>query len=142
MKQKAGLWIDHRKAVIVNIYDQKVEKITLESTVEKQLGRVNGIRSLDHFENQMVLADDTREKKFKNNIAKYYNLVCSKIKEAESVVIFGPGEAKLELKKFIKKNNQEKKLIEIVSADKMTDHQITAKILSHFGVENATVMNK
>ena len=136
MKQKAGLWIDHRKAVIVNIYDTKVEKLTLESTVEKQRGRINGIRSLAPFEDQMVLADDTQEKIFKDHIKKYYNLVCSKIRDAESLLIFGPGEAKIELKKFIDNNFRPKKEIQIAAADRMTEHQITARVLRHFNINN------
>jgi hypothetical protein len=134
MKQKAGLWIDHRKAVIVNIYDTKVEKLTLESTVEKQRGRINGIRSLAPFEDQMVLADDTQEKIFKDHIKKYYNLVCSKIRDAESLLIFGPGEAKIELKKFIDNNFRPKIDIQIAAADRMTEHQITARVLRHFNI--------
>ena len=134
MKQKAGLWIDHRKAVIVNIYDTKVEKLTLESTVEKQRGRINGVRSLTPFEDQMVLADDTQEKIFKDHIKKYYNLVCSKIKDSESLLIFGPGEAKIELKKFIDNNFRSKKEIQIAAADRMTEHQITARVLRHFNI--------
>lgn len=134
MKQKTGLWIDHRKAVIVNIYDTKVEKLTLESTVEKQRGRINGIRSLTPFEDQMVLADDTQEKIFKDHIKKYYNLVCSKIRDAESLLIFGPGEAKIELKKFIDNNFRPKKEIQIAAADRMTEPQITARVLRHFNI--------
>ena len=134
MKQKAGLWIDHRKAFIVNIYDTKVEKLTLESTVEKQRGRINGIRSLAPFEDQMVLADDTQEKIFKDHIKKYYNLVCSKIRNAESLLIFGPGEAKIELRKFIDNNFRPKKEIQIAAADRMTEHQITAMVLRHFNI--------
>jgi hypothetical protein len=134
MKQKAGLWIDHRKAVIVNIYDSKVEKLTLESTVEKQRGRINGIRSMAPFEDQMVLADDTQEKIFKDHIKKYYNLVCSKIRNAESLLIFGPGEAKIELRKFIDNNFRPKKEIQIAAADRMTEHQITARVLRHYNI--------
>jgi stalled ribosome rescue protein Dom34 len=134
MKQKAGLWIDHRKAVIVNIYDTKVEKLTLESTVERQRGRINGIKSLAPFEDQMVLADDTQEKIFKDHIRKFYNLVCSKIRDAESLLIFGPGEAKIELRKFIDNNFRQKKEIQIAAADRMTEHQITARVLRHFNI--------
>jgi hypothetical protein len=134
MKQKAGMWIDHRKAVIVNIYDSKVEKLTLESTVEKQRGRINGVRSLEPFEDQMVMADDIQEKIFKDHIKKFYHLVCSKIRDAESLLIFGPGEAKIELRKFIENNFRSKKEIQIAAADRMTDPQITARVLRHFNI--------
>jgi len=142
MKKIAGLWIDHRKAVIVNIDDSKVEKMVLESKVEKQPGRINGVRSLARFEDQLVLADDTRERIFKDHIKKYFNMVTAKIKDAESLFIFGPGEAKIELKNFIRKNNHTKMIIETLSADRMTEPQITAKVLAHFNIQKVEALRQ
>ena len=59
-----GLWIDHRKAVIVVIVDQVEIKTTIMSKVEKQPGRFSGARSTTPYESQHVPADDSRERKF------------------------------------------------------------------------------
>jgi stalled ribosome rescue protein Dom34 len=44
MKRKAGLWIDHKKAVIVIISDNEPHIKLVISKVEKQPGRFEGKR--------------------------------------------------------------------------------------------------
>jgi hypothetical protein len=39
MKRKVGLWIDHRKAVIVFVAGQEEEIKVIKSDVEKQISR-------------------------------------------------------------------------------------------------------
>jgi type II secretory pathway component PulF len=45
-----GLWIDHRKAVIVTVSDTGEETSVIESKVEKQPGRFAGVRSITPYE--------------------------------------------------------------------------------------------
>jgi hypothetical protein len=45
MKTAVGLWIDHRKAVIVVVSNSGEETRAIESHVDKQPGRLAGIRS-------------------------------------------------------------------------------------------------
>ena len=47
-------------------------------------------------------------------------------------MIFGPGEAKDELKERLERNNLGGSIVGIETVDKMTDHQIAAKIRHHF----------
>lgn len=42
MEFKAGLWIDHRKCVVVLIKDNKMEKKIINSNTEKHLARIDG----------------------------------------------------------------------------------------------------
>jgi hypothetical protein len=44
------------------------------------------------------------------------------------MLIFGPGEAKGELKKRLKKANLSGRIVGMETVDKMTDHQIAAKV--------------
>lgn len=131
-KTKIGLWIDHRKAVMVFISGHEIEKKIIKSNVEKQLGRINGLRSVSPYEWQMVLADDTQERIFTSSIEKYYNKVYLGLKDAESVLIVGPGEAKGELKKYIEKKGSGNLVIGVESVDNMTDRQIIAKVKRYF----------
>jgi hypothetical protein len=48
------------------------------------------------------------------------------------VLIFGPGEAKGELIKLMGKDVRRGQARSIETADKMTDHQITAKVHQYF----------
>jgi hypothetical protein len=132
MKKEAGLWIDHKKAVIVIITDEKEEIILIISKIEKQLGRSGGIRSTTPFESQQVPADDSRERKFTGHLNIYYDAVIAYIRDAESILIFGPGEAKGELKERLERNNLGGGIIGIETVDKMTDRQIAAKVRRRF----------
>jgi hypothetical protein len=137
MKTIAGLWIDHRKAIIVTLSDNG-DQITREilSNVEKQLGRVNGERSTTSFESQLVKEDDRQQRGFTKHLNDFYENVLLCIRDAESVLIFGPGEAKGELKKLMEQNNLHGRLVVVESADKMTEGQIAAKARQYFASKN------
>ncbi len=132
MKTTVGLWIDHRKAVIVAVTDKAEEIRLIISKVEKQPGRFAGIRSKTPYESQLVGADDSHQKKFTGHLNIYYDAVIACIRDAESILIFGPGEAKGELRKRLKKNKLDGRIVAIETIDKMTDRQITAKVRQYF----------
>jgi hypothetical protein len=132
MKKEVGLWIDHRKAVIVVIADQEEVKTTIMSKVEKQPGRYGGVRSTTSYESQQVPADDSRERKFTGHLNIYYDAVIACIRDAESILIFGPGEAKGELKKRLERDKLGGRIVGIETVDKMTDHQIGVKVRQYF----------
>jgi hypothetical protein len=132
MKKSVGLWIDHRKASIVFIDDDKEACRTLTSHVEKHAGRIEGVRSTARFESQLVHADDSRERALTGNLNVYYDKVISMIHDAEAVFIFGPGEAKGELKKRLDKKGLGNIIVKVETIDKMTEHQISAKVREYF----------
>ena len=132
MSTNVGLWIDHRKAVIVAVTDQAEATTLIISKIEKQLGRSGGARSITPYESQQVPADDTRERKFTGHLNIYYDAVIASIRDAESILIFGPGEAKGELKKRLEGDKLGGRIVSIETVDKMTDRQIAAKVRQHF----------
>jgi len=137
MKTTVGLWIDHRKAIIVGLTDKGEATKLIISKVEKQPGRFAGVRSTTPYESQQVRADDSRERKFTGHLNIYYDAVIACIRDAESILIFGPGEAKGELQKRIKKNNLGGRIVGIETVDKMTDRQIESKVRQYFREKSA-----
>ena len=89
MSHKVGIWIDHKKAVIVSASGDRVTAKTLESDVGPHT-RYSGPE------------DGGGEKKYEDrhgqHVDRYYDEVISQLGEPEAVLIFGPGEAKLQLK--------------------------------------------
>ena len=132
MHKAAGLWIDHRKAVIVVVTDKGEEIKLVISKVEKQPGRFGGVRSITSYESQQVQADDSHEREFMGHLNIYYDTVVACIRDAESILIFGPGEAKGELKKRIERNKLGERIATIETVDKMTNRQIAAKVRQYF----------
>jgi hypothetical protein len=132
MKTQVGLWIDHRKALIVALTEKGEEIRLIISKIEKQPGRSGGMRSTASYEAQQVPADDSRERKFTGHLNIYYNAVIACIRDAESILIFGPGEAKGELKKRLERNKLGGHIVGIETIDRMTDRQIAAKVRRYF----------
>jgi hypothetical protein len=132
MKTTVGLWIDHRKAVVVAISDKGEETREIDSDVEKQPGRFAGVRSTSHFESQHVPADDSRERRFAGHLSDYYDKIIASIRDAESILIFGPGEAKGELKKRLQRDKLDGRIVAMQTVDRMTDREVAARIREYF----------
>jgi len=131
MKTNAGLLIDHREAIIVVLSKTGEEIMRIQSAVEKQLRRA-GEPSSGSFVPQEVPADDSRERAYTGHLAHYYDAIISHLREAGSILIFGPVEAKGELKKQFEKHKSETRAIVVETADKMTEPQIVAQVRHHF----------
>ena len=132
MKTKVGLWIDHGKAIVVTVTDKGEEIGLVISMVQKQ-GRRSGASPLrGPHKTQQVPADDSRQRALTGHLNIYYDAVIASIGNAESILIFGPGEAKGELKKRLERNNLGGRIGGVETVDKMTDRQIAAKVRQHF----------
>ena len=132
MKTKVGMWMDHRKAVIVVVTDKGEEIRLIVSKVEKQLRRSGGSPLKGPHEAQQVPADDSRERAFTGHLNIYYDAVIACIRNAEAILIFGPGEAKGELEERLASKELSGRIIGIETVDKMTDRQIVAKVRQRF----------
>ena len=132
MKTKVGLWIDHRKAIIVAVTDKGEEIRLIISKVERQLRRSGDSPLKGAYDEKQVPASDNRQRTFTAHLNIYYDAVIACIRDAESILIFGPGEAKGELKKQLKKDNISGRIVGVETVDKMTDHQIAAKVRQRF----------
>jgi hypothetical protein len=95
---------------------------------EKQLRRSGASPLTGPYESQQVPARDSRQKTFTGHLNIYYDAVITSIRDAESILIFGPGAAKHELKERLERNNPGVRIVGIETVDKMTDRQITTKV--------------
>ena len=132
MKTLAGLWIDHREAVIVLLSKNGRETKRIKSDVEKQLRRSGRSPSGRSFESQMVPADDSREREYGEQLARYYDEVIACLRPAEAIMLFGPGEAKGELKTRIERNKLDLRITRFETSDKMTERQVSQKVRWHY----------
>jgi stalled ribosome rescue protein Dom34 len=124
MKVNAGLWIDHKKAVIVLVNENGEETKKIESDLEKHV-RFSG-------EAQKTTEEDISDRKYANQLNKFYDEVIASIQIADSILVIGPGEAKIEFKKRLEDKQIKKHIVNTETVDKLTDNQIAAKIRQHF----------
>ena len=62
----------------------------------------------------------------------FYDAVIACIREADSILIFGPGEAKNELENRLEKKDLGSRIVGIETVDKMTDKEIAATVRQRF----------
>ena len=126
MKIEVGLWIDHRQAVIVTLIDQEEKTEHVASGIEKYVQDAGS-------------GDDTREDKrsrldrrFDSHLSQYYDEVITHLRNADSILIFGPGVAKSELQKQLEEQALGERIFGIEISDSMTDGQVAAKVRKYF----------
>ena len=102
MKKQVGLWIDHRKAVIVMITEAGEEIKKISSNMEKHVRFTGGRASEDGS------TEDVKDRQFGNHLNNFYDAVISVIRDAGSILIFGPGEAKGEMAKRLEHKRDER----------------------------------
>ena len=132
LKKEIGLWIDHREAIIVILSDGGEEIKHISSNMGKHIRWSSGSRLKTWGRFKRLTSEDGRDRKFGNQLNKYYAEVIDVIRGAETIQIFGPGEAKGELEKRIEQEGINAKILAVETEDKMTDHQISAKVREHY----------
>ena len=131
MKTSAGLWIDHREAIIVLLSPNGRATLRVKSLAEKQRRRTYE-PDKGSFPAEDVPCDDVREREYQGELTRYYDKIISHLGTADEILVLGPGEAKIELiKRFIKANGT-RPILTVETHDKMTEPQIAAHVRRHF----------
>jgi stalled ribosome rescue protein Dom34 len=132
MSKNIGLWIDHKKAIIVFQSEQRQEIHTIESGVGRHVHYRGASHPKSAYSAQYQQGDDQLDNKFLEHLNKFYEKVIDQLRGAEAVLIFGPGEAKGELEKRIVYEKVNVQIAAIEPADKLTERQIAAKVRDYF----------
>ena len=128
VRKDVGVWIDHRKAVIATTGKVGVPIQRIASNMEKHV----------RFSGGAISGEDIRERRFANHLERYYAAVTARIRKAESILLLGPGEAKLEFKHHLEREGLGDRIVGVDTVDKMTDRQISARIGQYFERLNLT----
>jgi hypothetical protein len=136
MNDKVGIWIDHRKAVIVSASADRVTAKTLESRVESH-SRYSGRAGSSTPEGPPNEGGEKKyEERYRQHLDRYFDEVISQLGEPEALLILGPGEAKLQLKERLSRSKALSECtVRIETADKLTDPQIVAKVKEYYGID-------
>ncbi len=124
MGSQVGVWIDHRKAVIATIAGRSASLRELESGMEQRV-RYSGAAQED-------AAEDQRDRRFTGHLDQYYDEVVAALREADAILILGPGEAKGELRARLEHAALGERVVGLETVDKLTNRQIAATVRQHF----------
>jgi len=133
MKEKIGIWIDHKEAILVAIEGDQTTIDRIESHAESHFRPSGGRKAAGTSVAQSVSREQKADERRKHQFHSFYQMVIKKAGKADNIFIFGPGEAKLELAKEIEKIKGPKgKIAAVEASDRLTENQIVAKVKSFF----------
>ena len=89
MTDKAGVWIDHRKAVVVTVSSEGEHTTLITSNVEKHPERGGDSPLKGAYEARHVPADDKRQRALTGELNIYYDAVIAALRSYDSLLIFG-----------------------------------------------------
>ena len=145
MKRYVGIWIDRKKAVIVTRRepersyegDEQITVTEISSDTERKVRLAGGSRTRNRpWGPQEVAVDSKIETRQRQQLKKYYHQIIELKKDADKIMIMGPGEAKIELKKEMEKSKALiTKIAGVYTKDKMTPNQVSAEVKSYFDQE-------
>jgi hypothetical protein len=132
MIESAGIWVDHRRAIVVVLSAAGEHTTLIRSRVEKHPERGSDLPLKGRYEAHSVPADDRRQRALTGELNVYYDAVLATVRGYQNVFIFGPGEAKDELHRRLVGTRVGASVAAVETADKMTDHEVIAKVREHF----------
>ncbi|MFT7071514.1 hypothetical protein [Patiriisocius sp. Uisw_017] len=120
-KKKAGIWMDHSIANLIDLNTQKhSHSIVSKYTYNKKEAALNRSKSLVHCKERQMHKP-------------YYKEIADAILKYDTVLLFGPTNAKTELHNYLNTDLNFKDIkIDIESTDKMTYNQQDAFVKKYY----------
>jgi hypothetical protein len=132
MTMNAGVWIDHYKAVVVLLTDDGQEMLQIRSDQGASARSPAGLRAKNSYTPNDFAVEGKREQKVMIQLTKYYDEVIACVRDAQAILILGPGEAKGEFRKRIASQKLRSHIAEMKTVTKLTDDQIADYVRQHF----------
>ena len=126
MKKKIGIWMDLDEAVIIDNGKGSLDRIASSVEHYNLKGGYKG--------GGTQTSSDTKLLKRKNNQLKnYFDKVMDHVRDADTIVVFGPSETKNAFTKELEETyGFEDKLSTVETSDKMTDKQLIEWVQNYF----------
>jgi hypothetical protein len=132
MTINAGVWIDHHKAVVVLLTDDGQEMLQILADRNVSARSPAGLRPQSSSVPNALVSEGKRERKVMIQLNEYYDDVISCVRDAQAILILGPGEAKGEFRRRIAHQKPRGHIAEMKTVDKLTDQQIADYVRQHF----------
>jgi hypothetical protein len=127
--RKVGIWIDHRRAVVVTIENGNESIATLEGEADHQPKAAGRSGNPTKWGPQATFNERRIEENYRLKVSHFYKDVIKSIGKADQLLIMGPAQAKLEFVEEVEKVVDLRAVPrKVETVDKMTDPQIAAKV--------------
>ena len=126
MDRNVGVWIDHKQAYLIWYEEGRVEAIPSEIEPPEHFSGGTQLGGKLNQKGDMELRHNDR---YKLKLTKFYKRVIASLQDVSSIFIMGPGEAKIEFEKVLRRHkSMQKRLLKVETADKMTKNQMIARV--------------
>ena len=131
--KNTGIWIDKEKAYLMIIEANEETFLKIESHLENY-NVYGGSGSKTKWGPQDVVQDRKYLEREKQQLKNYFKEIVLHLKDADSIVIFGPAETYLKFHKEIKNEHRliASKIKDVKNVDSMTLNQVKALIRDYF----------
>jgi len=127
--KKVGIWIDHRRAVVVTIDAGQESRQVVESDLERHPGPEGGRRTGTAYGPQVKDVERQVEEKTRHHLAAFYRDVIKRMGKPDRLLVMGPGEARREFVALVEKTPALRGVsMKVEAADRMTDEQVAVKV--------------
>jgi stalled ribosome rescue protein Dom34 len=133
MTINAGVWIDHYKAVVILLTDEGQEVLQILSEDTHAVARFPGAIGIknsstpNHF-----VGENKRQAKATIHLYKYFDEVIECVRDAQAILILGPGQARGEFRRRIESQKLRGHIAELKTANNLPDQQIAEFVRQHF----------
>jgi stalled ribosome rescue protein Dom34 len=122
--KRLGIYMDHSTAHLMEFTVDPIETTTIDSAFTHQVKE----GSLEKGEHLM-------HNKEKHQLASFYKKIGEAIKHYDTVVLFGPTEAKVELFNLLKADHHFSKInLSVKNTDRLNEHQQHAFVKDYFSL--------
>jgi hypothetical protein len=129
--KKVGIWIDHRRAVLITLDNGQESREVVESDIDQLEGPEGSRRTSTAYGPQVTDVERKVEGRAQHHLQKFYREIVKHIGMTDHLLIIGPAQAKQELADLIKEDPSLRAIhVKVEPADRMTDDQIAAKVRS------------
>lgn len=127
--KKVGIWIDHRKAVVIQIIDGVESRGIIKAAVERRIGPSGGWRMKTPWGPQATVDERRREGRYQHQLARFYKDVITRIGHPDQLLVMGPAAAKNEFADLVARSPELRDIpFAIEAADKMSERKIAARV--------------
>jgi len=127
--KKTGIWIDHRRAVIVTIDNGNETMQVVEGDIDRQHKAAGRRGTPTPYGPQVPVNEHRFENNFKRHVMSFYKAVIKAIGKTDQLFVMGPAQAKHEFAGEVEKVPDLRNVpLKVETADSMTDPQVAAKV--------------
>jgi hypothetical protein len=135
MKKQTGIWLDSKEADFIELVDGDLVNVRkLDAGQRSGVSKGGNPGGGRRGGTAAGASEKTMANRLRNEQRSYYDEIIENVRDADEVVIFGPGEAKDHLVSAIKAHPSHfnSDLMAVLTAGNMTEHQKVAYVKTFF----------